>query len=114
MQLMPNPGGVRAMKATFDRDEDLASIIEILRPLMQRHIIGNGPNLRSALGDMFTHKTKADFLQDERGIIGPDGPKKYYDEFNSSKCMFLYLSGVCDLTLLMPYTVLYQAHGTST
>ncbi|KAI0593941.1 hypothetical protein F4775DRAFT_606945 [Biscogniauxia sp. FL1348] len=46
MTLMPNPGGHEAFMYTFPREEDLAQLIEIIRPLRISNILENVAQLR--------------------------------------------------------------------
>ncbi|CAK7225153.1 hypothetical protein SCUCBS95973_005764 [Sporothrix curviconia] len=46
MTLMPNPGGHESFLYTFQREEDLAQLIEIIRPLRIRNILENVAQLR--------------------------------------------------------------------
>jgi hypothetical protein len=95
MQLMPNPGGIRVLKATFEHDGDLVPVVDIIRPLMQRHIIGNAPVLRPGLTDAITHRTKADFENDDRGVVKREEETKFYKEFTSGtfSCHLFVLKG---------------------
>jgi hypothetical protein len=83
MHLMPNPGGIQVLKVTFPKEEDMITVIDILRPMMQRHIIGNIPVLRTGLTEALTYKTKADFGLDERGVITREEETKFYKDLNS-------------------------------
>lgn len=44
--LMPDPGGHQTFQITFQREEDLHDIVEIMRPLKINNIIPNVPHLR--------------------------------------------------------------------
>ncbi|KAI5867560.1 vanillyl alcohol oxidase [Durotheca rogersii] len=47
---------------TFPRDEDFEQIVDIIRPLAQKRILGNIPQLRHVIQELnVTGKTKADF-----------------------------------------------------
>ncbi|CAK7202050.1 hypothetical protein SEUCBS139899_004769 [Sporothrix eucalyptigena] len=46
MTLMPNPGGHESFLYTFQKEEDLAQLIEIIRPLRIRNILENVAQLR--------------------------------------------------------------------
>ncbi|KAI0130442.1 hypothetical protein BJ170DRAFT_314997 [Xylariales sp. AK1849] len=49
MTLMPNPGGYESFMYTFPRDEDLAQIIDIIRPLRIRNVLENVAQVRHVL-----------------------------------------------------------------
>jgi hypothetical protein len=109
MQLMPNPGGIRVLKATFEHDGDLVPVVDIIRPLMQRHIIGNAPVLRPGLTDAITHRTKADFENDQRGVVKREEETKFYKEFTSGTFSCSSASPVG-----RRLTTALQGHGIST
>ncbi|KAI1343470.1 glycolate oxidase [Xylariaceae sp. FL0016] len=64
MQLMPEANH-QSYVLTFPRDDDFEAIVEIIRPLAQRGILGNIPQLRHVIQELnVTGRSKADFLAD--------------------------------------------------
>lgn len=56
--LMPEPAGYRPYMITFEREEDIEQVAEILRPLKVGMVIQNAATIRSLLLDAAIHETK--------------------------------------------------------
>ncbi|KAH7147151.1 vanillyl-alcohol oxidase [Dactylonectria estremocensis] len=52
MTLMPNPGGSEGFMCTFKEEEDLAQIIEVVRPLRIRNILENVAQLKHVIQEV--------------------------------------------------------------
>ena len=59
---------------TFPREEDLEHIVEIIRPLAQKRMLGNIPQLRHVIQELACYR-------DAKGSLvsrpWPDGPREY-------------------------------------
>lgn len=63
--LMPAPEGHQSYMITFPRDDDFEAIVEIIRPLAQKRILGNIPQLRHVIQELaVTGQPKSDFQPD--------------------------------------------------
>lgn len=49
---MPNPGGYRSYLWTFEKEEDLPQIVELMRPLRVAGVFGHVSQLRHSLVDI--------------------------------------------------------------
>ncbi|KAI1618243.1 vanillyl-alcohol oxidase [Exophiala viscosa] len=52
MTLMPNPGGSEGFMCTFKEEEDLAQIIEVIRPLRVRNVLENVAQLKHVVQEV--------------------------------------------------------------
>lgn len=52
MWLMPNPGGYRSYLWTFEKEDDLPQIVELMRPLRVAGVFGHVSQLRHSLVDI--------------------------------------------------------------
>jgi len=59
--LMPEPAGYRPYMITFEREEDIAEVIEILRPLRLNNVIQNAATIRSLVLDAAISSTKSQY-----------------------------------------------------
>jgi 4-cresol dehydrogenase (hydroxylating) len=61
--LMPDPGGYRPYMITFEREEDIEQVIEILRPLRLGNIIQNAATIRSLVLDAAISSTRSQYYK---------------------------------------------------
>src|SRR6056300_52632 len=59
--LMPEPPGYRPYMISFQREEDIEQVIEILRPLKVGMVIQNAATVRSLVLDAAIHETKSKY-----------------------------------------------------
>jgi 4-cresol dehydrogenase (hydroxylating) len=59
--LMPEPAGYRPYMITFDREDDIAEVIEILRPLRLNNVIQNAATIRSLVLDAALSSTRSQY-----------------------------------------------------
>jgi len=59
--LMPDPGGYRPYMITFEREEDIEQVIEILRPLRLNNVIQNAATIRSLVLDAAISSTRSQY-----------------------------------------------------
>ena len=65
--LMPEPPGYRPYMITFQREEDIEQVVEIVRPLQARHVIQNAATIRSLVLD-------AAIIVDQEPVLLRHGP----------------------------------------
>ena len=73
--LMPEPPGYRPYMISFQREEDIEQVIEILRPLKVGMVIQNAATVRSLILDAAIHETKSKYHSGS----GPVPPSVYQD-----------------------------------
>ena len=73
--LMPEPPGYRPYMISFQREEDIEQVIEILRPLKVGMVIQNAATVRSLVLDAAIHETKSKYYSGD----GPVPPSVYQD-----------------------------------
>jgi 4-cresol dehydrogenase (hydroxylating) flavoprotein subunit len=73
--LMPEPPGYRPYMVSFEREEDLEQVIDILRPLKVNSIIQNAATIRSLLLVAGINATKSQYF-DGKGPIPQSAAKK--------------------------------------
>jgi len=66
--LMPEPPGYRAYMITFEREEDIEQVVEILRPLKVGSVIQNGATVRSLVLDAALSATKSQYYSGDGPI----------------------------------------------
>ncbi|MCP5145877.1 MAG: FAD-dependent oxidoreductase [Gammaproteobacteria bacterium] len=66
--LMPEPAGYRPYMITFDREEDIEQVAEILRPLKVASVIQNGATVRSLVLDAAITATKSKYYSGDGPI----------------------------------------------
>ena len=59
--LMPDPGGYQPYLITFDREEDIEQVVEIVRPLRINNVIQNAATIRSLVLDAACFSTKSQY-----------------------------------------------------
>lgn len=64
MWLMPNPGGYQPYLITFEKDDDLPQIVDIVRQLRLSMILQNVPSIRHILLDAAVLGAKQDYYKD--------------------------------------------------
>lgn len=90
MALMPNPTDYESFIYTFEHEEDLAQIIEIIRPLRIGNILENVAQLRSAEQTLAVHGwTKADLWTGE-GRIPKEVIEAESEKLPTGKCAWVY------------------------
>ncbi|KAI1505580.1 hypothetical protein F5X99DRAFT_248887 [Biscogniauxia marginata] len=72
MTLMPNPGGYEGFMYTFPKEEDLAQLIEIIRPLRIGNILENVAQLRHVIQTLAVSGKPRTFYYDGDGPIPDD------------------------------------------
>jgi len=60
--LMPEPAGYRPYMISFEREEDIEQVAEILRPLKVGMVIQNAATIRSLIIDAAVHETKSRYF----------------------------------------------------
>ena len=87
--LMPEPEGAQVFMFTFPREEDLETLVDIIRPLRIKQVIANFPHLRHVLQEAAVYGNKASYY-DGPGAV----PDHLIDEISSKlwmgKCRWLY------------------------
>lgn len=68
MWLMPNPGGYQPYLITFERDDDLPQIVEIIRELRLAMVLQNVPSIRHILLDAAVLGTKKSYKDVDRPL----------------------------------------------
>ncbi|GME23093.1 FAD-linked oxidase [Neofusicoccum parvum] len=68
MWLMPNPGGYQPYLITFEKDEDLPKIVEIIRELRLAMVLQNVPSIRHILLDAAVLGTKSSYKDVDRPL----------------------------------------------
>ncbi|KAJ5385551.1 aryl-alcohol oxidase [Penicillium concentricum] len=92
--LMPNPGGHESFLYTFQKEEDLDQLVEIVRPLRIAMILDNAANIRHALQVLaLSGKPRTAFYEGE-GMFPTDKMKSYLKEHPYGECTWLYF-GTC-------------------
>ena len=71
--LMPEPAGYRPYMISFEREEDIEQVAEILRPLKVGMVIQNAATIRSLILDAAIHETKSKYYNGD----GPVPPSVY-------------------------------------
>ncbi len=66
--LMPEPAGYRPYMITFEREEDIEEVVEILRPLRVGQVIQNGATVRSLLLDAAITESKSKYTKSREPI----------------------------------------------
>ena len=90
MTLMPNPGGHESFMYTFANEDDLAQVIEIIRPLRIGNILENVAQLRSALQAVAVlGRPRTDFWQEETPIP-PNVVDSEIEKLPIGKCAWVY------------------------
>ena len=64
MWLMPEPAGYRPYMITFQREEDIEQVVEIVWPLRLNMVIQNAATIRSLVLDAALFKTKSQYTSD--------------------------------------------------
>jgi hypothetical protein len=86
---MPEPEGSQVFMFTFPREEDLETLVDIIRPLRIKQVIANFPHLRHVLQEAAVYGNKASYY-DGPGAV----PDEKIDEISSKlwmgKCRWLY------------------------
>lgn len=86
---MPEPEGAQVFMFTFPREEDLETLVDIIRPLRIQQVIANFPHLRHVLQEAAVYGTKATYYKGKGAI-----PDEMIDEISSKlwmgKCRWLY------------------------
>jgi len=59
--LMPDPGGYRPYLITFEREEDIEQVVEIVRPLRINNVIQNAATIRSLVLDAAITETRSKY-----------------------------------------------------
>lgn len=77
--LMPEPAGYRPYMISFEREEDIEQVVEILRPLKVGMIIQNAATIRSLLLDAGVHESKSRYYQG-KGPVPPDIYRSIMDD----------------------------------
>jgi 4-cresol dehydrogenase (hydroxylating) len=72
--LMPDPGGYRPYMITFEHEDDIERVIEILRPLRINNVIQNAATIRSLVLDAAITATKSQYWSGDGPI--PDSIAK--------------------------------------
>lgn len=62
--LMPEPAGYRPYLITFEREEDIEEVIEVIRPLRLNMVIQNAATVRSLILDAALSATKSQYTSD--------------------------------------------------
>ncbi|KAL1992451.1 hypothetical protein VTN49DRAFT_4483 [Thermomyces lanuginosus] len=89
MWLMPETESLTFM-ATFPRDEDFEDIIEIIRGLMVRRIMGNVPQLRHVIQELaVTGKNRKEFY-DGQGQMPRDVIRKHASKMTCGDCGWVF------------------------
>jgi len=70
--LMPPPAGYQVFLFTFPREEDLTTLVDIIRPLRIANVIANVPHLRHALQECAVQGTKREWCPEIEGAIPED------------------------------------------
>ena len=97
--LMPEPEGAQVFMFSFPREEDLETLVDIIRPLRIKQVIANFPHLRHVLQEAAVYGNKKDYY-DGPGSV----PDHLIDEISSKlwmgKCRWLYYGCVyvCSLS----------------
>src|SRR5579859_4000526 len=65
--LMPPPAGYQVFLFTFPREDDLTTLVDIIRPLRIANVIANVPHLRHALQGCAVQGTKREWCPE---IVG--------------------------------------------
>jgi 4-cresol dehydrogenase (hydroxylating) len=73
--LMPEPPGYRPYMITFQREEDIEQVVEIVRPLRLNMVIQNAATIRSLVLDAAIFATKSQYTSDN-GPISDSVAKK--------------------------------------
>ncbi|TKA50974.1 hypothetical protein B0A55_13254 [Friedmanniomyces simplex] len=81
-------GGIRPFMATFPKEEDLATAVDALRPLMLQKVIGNVPCLRLGLQDATMYHKKTEFPLRERGLVDRKKSQKIIDNLGTGAWVF--------------------------
>jgi len=90
MSLMPNPGGHESFMYAFDRESDLAQLIEIIRPLRISNILENVAQVRSAVQTIAVQgRPRTDFSTGE-GKIPEEVIEREVSKLPCGKCAWLY------------------------
>ena len=80
--LMPNPGGYKPFLITVPRKEDLAELVERIRPLRIGMVIQNAPTIRHVLLDAACLKSKKDWIGDADRLVTEEEEYKIAEEMN--------------------------------
>src|SRR2546423_12375742 len=88
--LMPPPAGYQVFLFTFPREEDLTTLVDIIRPLRIAQVIANVPHLRHALQECAVQGTKREWCPDIEGAIPEDVLDKMTEKLWMGKCRWLY------------------------
>lgn len=88
--LMPPPAGYQVFLFTFPREEDLTTLVDIIRPLRIAQVIANVPHLRHALQECAVQGTKREWCPDIQGAIPEDVLDKMTEKLWMGKCRWLY------------------------
>ncbi|EMC92405.1 hypothetical protein BAUCODRAFT_78266 [Baudoinia panamericana UAMH 10762] len=90
MTLMPNPGGHESFMYAFERDSDLAPLIEIIRPLRICNVLENVAQVRSAVQTIAVQgRPRTDFFTGS-GAIPQEVIDKEVSKLPCGKCAWLY------------------------
>jgi 4-cresol dehydrogenase (hydroxylating) len=83
--LMPEPAGYRPYMISFEKEEDIEQVVEILRPLKVGSIIQNAATIRSLLIDAAVHEPKSRYYDGK----GPT-PKSIYKKIMEDQHMGMW------------------------
>jgi hypothetical protein len=93
MALMPNPGGYESFMYTFQREEDLTPLMEIIRPLRISNILENVAQLRHGLQTLSVKgKPRSTYWPEGTNDkqIPEDVYKRYLRETATGECAWVY------------------------
>ncbi|KAJ3546566.1 hypothetical protein NM208_g1938 [Fusarium decemcellulare] len=90
MTLMPNPGGSESYMYTFPKEEDLAQLCEIIRPLRIRNILENVAQLKHCIQEIAAvGRPRSDFYQGD-GVIPMDIVRQELRKLPCGECTWIY------------------------
>jgi len=99
--LMPPPEGFQVFMFTFPREEDLHTLVEIIRPLRIANVIANVPHIRHALQECAVQGTKREWCLEVEGAVPEEVLDKMTEKLWMGKCRWLYYGCVYVLLRLL-------------
>ncbi|KAK7425138.1 hypothetical protein QQX98_000052 [Neonectria punicea] len=88
--LMPNPGGSESYMYTFPKEEDLAQLCEIVRPLRISNVLENVAQLKHAIQEVAAMGfPRSDYYQGE-GTIPMDVVRRELRKLPCGECTWIY------------------------
>src|SRR5277367_5685737 len=96
---MPEPEGAQVFMFTFPREEDLETLVDIIRPLRIQQVIANFPHLRHVLQEAAVYGNKASYY-DGPGAVPDDKIDEISSKLWMGKCRWLYYGCVYVIPLL--------------